>query len=326
MKIFMTGAGGFLGRYIARDLLEAGHEVTNLARGEYPELVEMGVNAIQGDIRDLDFLTEAMKGHEACFHVAGKVGMWGKEKDFYDINVAGTRHIIEACRKNQIKYLVYTSSPSVVFGNSDLSGVNEETPYPAKYYGLYPESKAQAEQLALAANDENLHVVSLRPHLIFGPGDANLIPRILEGAQSGKVKIVGDGQNLVDVTYVENASNAHLKAFEKLQSDTNVVAGKAYFIGQGPVKMWDFINQILDLYQVPRLKKRVSFKTAYRVGALLETGYGLLGMTKKEPPMTRFIAMQLAKDHYFDHTKANEELGWHPEISIEEGLQRLRES
>jgi nucleoside-diphosphate-sugar epimerase len=265
-----------------------------------------------------------MKGHEVCFHVAGKVGVWGKEKDFYNINVVGTQNIINACKKNGIKHLIYTSSPSVVFGKSALSGVDESWPYPTEYCAHYPKTKAQAEKRALDSNGDELKVVALRPHLIFGPGDTNLIPRVVEGAKSGRVKIVGDGQNLVDITYVENASQAHILAFQKLLSEPEVVAGKAYFIGQGPIKIWDFINDVLDLYQVPRLKKQISFKTAYRIGSLLETTYSLFGMTKKEPPMTRFVAMQLAKDHYFDHTNAERDLGWKPKYSIEDGLKKLR--
>lgn len=324
MNIFMTGAGGFLGNYIARDLIKAGHQVTNLARGSYPELEKIGINCIRGDICDRDFLIKSMKGHEACFHIASKVGVWGREKDFLKINVDGTKNIIESCRKNNIKYLVYTSSPSVVFGNSDLSGVDESCPYPETYFSHYPKSKAKAEKYVLESNDEHLKVVSLRPHLIFGPGDENLIPRVVEGAKSGRVKIVGSGENLVDITYVENASDAHLLAFDKLINDTEIVAGKAYFIGQGPIKIWDFINNVLELHQVPKLQKRISFKTAYRIGGLLEKVYSLFGLMDKEPPMTRFIAMQLAKDHYFDHTNAEHDLGWIPKVSINEGLERIR--
>jgi nucleoside-diphosphate-sugar epimerase len=323
VKVFITGAGGFLGGHLARELIKQGHQVTSLARGDYPKLRELGINCIKGDIQNQDLLRKAMKDHDACFHVASKVGMWGRREDFYQTNVKGTENIIEACKQNNIEILIYTSTPSVVFGDSDIENADETIDYPDRYYSFYAETKSQAEQLVLKENSDRLKTVALRPHLIFGQGDQNLIPRVVDAAKKGKLKIIGDGENKVDITFVSNAVSAHLKALENLQT-SKTAAGQAYFIGQGPVKLWDFINKILSLYNIPAIEKKISFKNAYRIGAIIDT---LLKITRKydsNPPMTRFIALQMAKNHFFNHNKAERDLNWSPSISIDEGIELLR--
>lgn len=326
MKVLVTGAGGFLGTAIVKKLLSAGHQVSGFARSKYAHLNELGALSVQGDLKNYGQVAAALEGHDACLHAAGKVAMWGDWSDFYNTNVVGTENVIKACRELAIKKLVYTSSPSVVFGQDDLLGVDESCPYPERHLGMYGRSKRMAEEKVLAADGvQGLNTVALRPHLIWGPGDQNLIPRMVIAAKKGRIKIIGDGQNLVDVVYVDNAADAHLLALEKL-GPGSPICGKAYFLGQGPVKLWSFINQLLELYELPPIKKKISFKTAYRLGALTEKMLDLFRIHNVDPFMTRFVALQLAKSHYFDHKNARQDLGWIPKVSLDEGLANLRES
>ena len=323
MKAFITGGGGFLGTYIVKALIAKGYEVTSYSRSHYPHLEKIGVKTLQGCLSDLDCLTKAASGHDVFFHTASKVAMWGKTEDFNKTNVEGTKNVIQACQTNGIPHLIYTSTPSVVFGQESLKNVDESLPYPQNSVSRYGASKARAEALVLKANNHELKTVSLRPHLIFGPGDQNLIPRLINKAKKGKLKRIGTGDNLVDVLYVENAADAHVLAWEQLKRGNDQIAGEAFFLGQGPIKLWDFIDQILEHFQVEKVSSSVSFKLAYRLGSLIEKFMEFFRIYRWDPPMTRFVALQLNCDHYFNHNKANDILGWKPKISIEEGLSRL---
>lgn len=324
MKILVTGGGGFLGKSLIKKLLEKNHHVFNFSRSHYPELERQGVTCHQGDISNLKDVSKALEGKEAVFHLASRVGMWGKWEDFYNTNVKGTENIIKSCQRLAIKQLIYTSTPSVVFGKDDLINANESTPYPQKYLGHYAHSKSLAEQKILKANDSSkLLTTALRPHLIFGKDDPNLIPRLVKAAKKRKLKQIGSGKNLVDVIAVENAAHAHILALEKLY-EGSPICGKAYFLGQdSPVNLWDFIGKILNIHGLPPLTKKISFKKAYMLGALIEKVLSLTKNYSADPPMTRFVALQLSKSHYFSHKKAFLDLGYKPIISTEEALQRL---
>ncbi len=321
-KVLVTGAGGFLGSYIVRDLKERGHEVYSFSRKKYKSLEDLGVIQRQGDLANYDDVEAALEGMDAVIHSASQVGMWGRYEDFYKTNVTGTDNIIRACHKHHIKKCVYTSTPSVAFGDESLKGVDESIGYPERYLSMYAETKAIAEKKMLMANNGILSTVALRPHLIFGPGDLNLVPRVVEAARAGRLKIVGDGENLVDVTYVENASLAHIMALEKLEANSPI-AGKAYFLGQGPIKLWDFTNELLKRSKLPPITKKVPFKVAYSVGFMIEMGLKLVGKYDIHPPMTRFVALQLGKSHYYNHHNLEHDLGFKPKYSIEEGLDKL---
>lgn len=326
-KVLVTGAGGFLGSYIVRDLFEkGGYEIYTFSRKKYPHLEQYGVIQIQGDLQNAVDVLAATKEMDAIIHTASQVGMWGKYELFFNTNVLGTKNIVEACKKNKIKKLIYTSTPSVAFGNTNLEGVDESTPYPKKYYSFYAETKALAEKLVLKANRHELATVAIRPHLIFGPGDQNLIPRVLESAKKNKLKIVGDGQNKVDVSYVENVSHIHVLALEKLNPQSSI-AGKAYFFGQGPVKLWDFINNILEKKNIKKVTKKISLKKAYFIGFLIERIFSIFNIKKVEPPMTRFVAMQLGMSHYYNHHALKRDFGEnYLKFSLDEGIEKLLNS
>ena len=304
-------------------LHERGDEVRSFSRADYPVLAALGVEQIRGDLGDRAAVTKAAKGCELIFHVAAKAGVWGSYHDFYQANVVGTENVIAACQSNGIKRLVYTSSPSVVFDGSDMEGGDESLPYPASYEAHYPKTKALAEQMVLAANSPELAVTALRPHLIWGPGDNHLVPRIVAKGRAGKLRRIGTRPNLVDTVYVDNAARAHLLAADRLFPGS-IVAGKTYFISNNePLPLWEMVNRILSAAGLPPVTRSISPQLAYTAGCICEALWGVLRLGG-EPPMTRFVAHELASAHWFDISEARRDLGYNPEISIDEGLIRLR--
>lgn len=319
----VTGATGFLGRYVVERLLARGERVRGLARRDDGELRRIGAELCLGDVRDPDRVRAACIGVETVHHTAAVAGIWGPWEYFHSINTVGTQNVLDACRVCGVQKLVFTSSPSVTFDGSDQSGVDESVPYPTRWLCHYPHTKALAEQLVLAANGSHgLLTCALRPHLIWGPRDRHLIPRLWERARRGQLRRVGDGTNRVDMIYVENAAAAHCQAADALQPGSPV-AGQAYFLSQGePVNCWGWIDELLAVASLPPLRKSISFRAAWRLGGALEMAYGLLRV-RSEPRMTRFLAAQLAKDHFFDIRRAERDFGYRPEVSTEEGMKRL---
>jgi 2-alkyl-3-oxoalkanoate reductase len=324
MTVMVTGGNGFLGGAIVRQLLQQGDTVRSFSRQLAPALVDLGVEQRQGDLADAAAVAAALEGCDLVYHVAAKAGVWGKYREYHRTNVVGTENILTACRRHGIRRLVFTSSPSVVYHGVDQNGVDESEPYPRHFLSPYPRTKARAEQLVLEANSPELATVALRPHLIWGPGDPHLIPRIIERARAGKLRRIGRKSKLVDTIFVENAAAAHLQAGHRLSANSPI-AGQAYFLSQGePLPLWDFINRILALANLPPVEKTISVFSAYNAGRVLEWVYRLLGL-QGEPPMTRFVARQLSTAHWFNLSRARHDLGFAPAISIEEGLRRVAE-
>ena len=322
MKAFVTGGGGFVGSAIVRQLVDKDVEVAVFGRNHYPHLEKLGVRQFQGDILDSDLLIRFIQGYDTVFHVAAKAGIWGPKYEFEQINVTGTRNVLGACFANGVHSLVYTSTPSVVFSRKDINGADERLPYAQRFLCYYASSKAVAEQMVLASNSEILKTCAIRPHLVWGPGDPHLIPRLITRGKAGKLKQVGNGQNMVDISYIDNVADAHVLAAENLHSDASA-AGNAYFISQGePVSLWGWINDLFQRRNVEPVKKKVNAKSAYIIGTLLEGIYMWLGL-EKEPPMTRFLAEQLAKSHWFSIDNARNDLGYEPRVSTSEGLERV---
>jgi len=321
MKALVTGGGGFLGRHIVTKLLARGDAVRVLGRQQYPDLAAMGAEVQCADIQDAAAVARACLGMDAVFHVAARAGYWGSQQSYYGPNVVGTENILNGCREAGVHELIYTSTPSVVSAPGNLEHANESVAYPAQYDSPYPATKAEAERRVLAANgQDDLLTVSLRPHLMFGPGDPHLFPRIIDRAKRGLLVQVGDGTNTVDITYVENAADAHLLAADRLGAGSPV-NGQAYFISQGtPVALWPWINSILGALGIPLVHRAMSHRTARTVGAAMELAYTILPLPG-EPRMTRFLADQLATSHYFDISNARRDLGYEPRISTEDGLE-----
>ena len=325
VRVLVTGGGGFIGGGVARRLLELGHTVRSLARGEYPELANLGIDVRRGDIASESAVESATRGCDAVIHTAAKAGVWGSRIEYERANVVGTRNVIGACHKGGCGLLVFTSSPSVVFDGHHQENVDESAPYPGRFLASYPRTKAEAERLVLEANGPNLATVALRPHLVWGPGDHNLVPRVLERAHAGALRSVRErsGQSrLVDSTFIDNAVEAHELALQSI-AGSGAARGKAYFISNGePLPMEELLNRILEAAGLPAIRRTVSPLMAYAAGAVLECLSALLNRGK-EPSMTRFVARQLATAHWFDLSAARRDLGYRPGVSLAEGFQRL---
>ncbi|MFH1581385.1 MAG: NAD-dependent epimerase/dehydratase family protein [Pseudomonadota bacterium] len=319
-KILVTGGGGFLGSAIVKLLVERGDHVRSFSRGFYQELASLGVEQVRGDIGDKDAVEVACKGIDLVFHVAAKAGVWGDYSEYFKTNVTGTENVIAACIKHKVPRLVHTSSPSVIFNGTDMEGVDESVPYSNKFYAHYPKTKAIAEQNVINAARDDLMTIILRPHLIWGPNDSHLVPRIIAGAK--RLVMVGDGKNLVDTIYIDNAADAHILAADRLE-ENHKLSGNVYFISQGePVFLWEMINNILKAAGLAPVKRSISRKTAWVIGAMLEACFKLFKLSG-EPQITRFVAEELATAHWFDISAAKKDLGYVPRVSTKEGIRRL---
>jgi len=325
MKVLVTGGGGFLGSAICSMLVSRGDKVQSISRKPYEKLNAIGVAQFQGDLADKGAIHLAAQGCDAIIHTAAKAGIWGDYNSYYQTNVVGTKNILEVCKSLGIPKLVYTSSPSVVFNNGDMEGVDELVPYPESYLTAYPKTKALAEQMVLKANGDRLATVALRPHLIWGPGDNHLVPRILARAKAGRLRKIGNRIVMVDSVYIDNAASAHLLALDHLSFQSSC-SGKAYFISNGePWKLWDLVNEIIRAGNGKAVDKSVPVSLAYFMGWVFEMTYSLLRI-QNEPPMTRFLAKELSTSHWFDISNAMKDLGYEPKVSIKEGLVRLKAS
>ncbi|MDQ3229773.1 MAG: NAD-dependent epimerase/dehydratase family protein [Pseudomonadota bacterium] len=327
MRILVTGGGGFLGQALCRGLVGRGHDVTSFNRGLYPTLAALDVRQVQGDLADRDTVIAAARDHDAIFHNAAKAGVWGSYESYHRANVVGTDNVIAACRAHGIGRLVYTSTPSVTHRATHPveGGTADNVPYGEHFKAPYATTKKIAELAVLAANDANLATIALRPRLIWGVGDNQLLPRLVERAKAGRLRFVGDGDNLIDTTYIDNAAQAHFDAFAQLAPGA-ACAGRAYFISNGePRPVREIVNGMLQAAGAPQVTKTIPFGAAYAAGAICEGLWTALPL-RGEPPMTRFLAEQLSTTHWYDITPATRDFGYVPRVSIEEGLRRLRDS
>ena len=331
--VLVTGGTGFLGRRLVERLLAQGRTVAVLGRTPAPELEQRGVRFIRASLTDYAAVGEACRGIETVFHVAAKVGVWGRHQDFFATNVLGTRALLEGCRTHGVRHFVHTSTPSVVYNGLDLRNADESLPLTTQCPSPYPLTKAVAEKEVLAANSPALRTIALRPHLIWGPGDPHLVPRVLARARAGRLRIIGEGKNRVDMVHVENVVDALLLAEAALsvpqlstfnsQPALPASAGHAFFITNGePVVLWDWINGLLRALGEPPVTKKISLSAASALGAACEFAWRLLPV-QSEPPMTRFVAAELAKDHWFNLAAARRDLGYAPRISMAAGTAEL---
>jgi len=322
MKVLVTGGGGFIGSALVHELVNRGFRVTSFARGDYPELNKIGVKMVRGDLSDINAVTRVCEGIDMVFHVAAKAGISGVYKDYHLANVTGAENVVSACIINKIKWLIYTSSASVVFDGTSIEGSNESLPYPLRPLSHYTATKALAEQHILRANSSSLKTLALRPHIVYGPGDNHLFPRIIKQARGGKLRQIGDGKNSIDVSYIDNVVSAHLDAARAIKENPEV-SGKAYFITNGePVLLWDFLNKILGISGLKPVKKSVHVRVAFLLSILSEALHRTV-LKNHEPTLTRFLVKELTRSHWFDISNARKLLNYNPAISNIEGLNKL---
>ena len=326
MNVLVTGGGGFLGLALCRALLAQGHQVASFSRSRHPALDALGVRQLQGDLADREaVLRTFLEGFDAVLHNAAKAGTWGSHASYFSANVIGTRNVIAACRAHGIGKLVHTSTPSVVHrATHPVEGLGaDEVPYGEGVKAHYAATKIIAEREVLAANDAALATVALRPRLIWGPGDTQILPRLVARARSGRLRLVGSGDNLVDTTYIDNAAQAHVAALDHLHPGA-ACAGRAYFISNGePWPLREVINGLLRAAGAPEVRKTIPFRAAYALGAACEALWTLLPL-RGDPPMTRFLAEQLGTSHWYSMAPAARDFGYVPKVSMAEGLERLR--
>lgn len=321
MKILVTGGGGFLGQAVIRQLLARDDQVVSLNRSAYADLEAAGVDCRQGDIADRDAVLAAAEGCEAIIHVAAKAGPGLHAPDFERPNVNGTENVLAACLRHDIGLLVHTSSPSVVHGGGDIENGDESLPYADHFDAPYPETKARAERLVLAANGPSLKTCALRPHLIWGPGDNQLLPRLIEKNRAGRLRLPNPSK-LIDTVYIDNAAEAHVLALDNLAGAASA-AGKAYFISNGePIANGDIIARLLEAAgETPKIST-VSPSLAMHIAGVVE-GLWRLTRRRSDPPLSRFVVEHLATAHWYDLSAARRDLAYQARISIEEGLRRL---
>jgi nucleoside-diphosphate-sugar epimerase len=323
----VTGFGGFLGSAICRQLIERGMRVRGIARQRYPQLERLGVEGIRGSITDAAVCDSSVRGVDAIVHTAALAGVWGPRANYEAINVRATDHLIDAAQRHGVTAFVHTSSPSVTFDGAAQCGIDESVPYPTRWLCDYPRTKAISEQAVLKANQTGrFSSCALRPHLIWGVDDPHLIPRVIERCKSGRLRCVGDGRNRIDTVHVENAAAAHVLALDRMLAHDANANGRAYFITDGePVACWDWITDLLRCASLQPPTRTISVRRAYQIGAVLEGVYRTLRIAS-EPPMTRFVALQLGVDHYFDITAAKQRLGYVPANDREARLRELEAS
>ena len=324
MKILVTGGLGFVGYPLVKNLIAEGHEVHALGRTINPpkEKILSGLFYHSFDLSKQKLSDSWFKGTDTVFHTAAKAGIGGNYNSFKMANLTATELLIEACKQNGVKQFIYTSTPSVAFSTNPIRGGNESLPYSKELFSPYASTKALAEQVVLLAhNPSGMRTIALRPHLIWGKGDPHLLPRVISRHRNGKLKIVGDGSNSVDLTHIENVVHAHLQALLSMQLNPNL-GGQAYFIGQNePVVLWDWLNEIFSELGMSSINKTISYKSAFHVGHVLEKIWSLLGI-ESDPPMTRFVACQLAHDHWFSCSAAEKDLGYRPVINMKEAMEK----
>lgn len=322
MRALVTGGGGFMGAALVRKLRERGDDVRVFGRGNYADLEALGIDCAKGTITDYESVKAACDDREVVFHVAAKIGLWGPYEEFHSVNVDGTKNVLRACQEQGINKLVFTGSPSVVFHGGDINGVDESAPYPKKFDSYYSQTKALSEQMVLAADHDKLSTVSLRPHFIWGPGDRNLLPRVVARQKAGRLFRIGDDNKLVDAIYIDDCVEAHILAAIQL-APRSEISGNAYFLSGGdPRPFWEIVDRMLGAAGLGPVQKRMPKALAYKLAAACEATWKTLRL-RSEPPLTKFLVDTLTTAHWFDITAAKRDLGWKPKVKMEDGMARV---
>ena len=321
MKTLVTGATGFLGKALARRLKTRGDEVTVLGRNPaiLAELEREGLRPLRGDLADAAVVQTACQGQELVFHAGALSSAWGPAEAFYRANVLGTRNVIAGCEAGGVRRLVHVSTPSIYFRFESRLAVAENSPLPAKTANEYARTKLLAEGEIDRACARGLPVITIRPRAIFGEGDNAILPRLISRLQSGRLRIIGDGLNITDLTYVENVVDALLLCAEA----PDALLGRKYNITNGePQLLWGLIEQLCAAlgYQYPR--RRISYPAAMALAAVLEAVCRRLP-GQPEPLLTRYMVGVLAKSTTLDISAARRDLGYRPRVSVQAGFERF---
>ncbi|MFI7406012.1 NAD-dependent epimerase/dehydratase family protein [Streptomyces sp. NPDC049541] len=322
MSVLVTGGSGFLGQEICRQLVARATPVTSLSRRPSPALERLGVRQHQGDLADPAAVSRAVAGCEAVIHNAALAGVSGPLLPYWNTNVRGTRNVIDQCRAHRIGTLVHTSTASVVFQPGGLRNADERRPYPRRHLAAYPRTKALAEALVLAANGPDLATVSLRPHIIWGPGDPHFAPALARAVRAGRLVMPGDGTNLVDTTHLHTAAHAHLLALDRLQQG-RPIGGRSYFITQDdPRPLRDITAHFLRAAGLQATWCTVPTPLAQAAAATCDTFLCLTGRARTHA-LSRFLVAELVHPHWFSIAAARRDLQFEPPITFDAGIAAL---
>ncbi len=322
MRVLLTGGSSLLGAGVARVLRARGDDVRVLQRRPAPVAAELGLTEHLAELSDAAAVARALEGVEAVIHLAARVGVVGSAGQFHATNVVGTRTVLDAARTAGVSRFVFISSPSVAHSGSALAGTGADAANPTSAKGHYSRSKAQAELDVLSADAPGFVTIAIRPHLIWGPGDTQLVGRIVDRARSGRLALVGGGRALIDTTYIDNAVDAVVAALDHAPAGH----GQAFVISNGePRTVDELFERICSAGGVPAPTRSVPRSLAWAGGALAE-GVWRLGRRTDDPPMTRFLASQLATAHWFDQRRARMVLDWSPRVSLEQGFALLAQA
>ncbi|PWJ05928.1 3-beta hydroxysteroid dehydrogenase [Streptomyces sp. NWU49] len=325
MKVLVTGGSGFLGLEICRRLSARGDVVSSLGRRPSTALERLGVHQHLGDLADAAAVSRAVAGCDAVVHNAALAGVSGPVRPYWRTNVVGTRHVLEQCRAHGVRTLLYTSTASVTFRPGGLEGVTEDLPFALHHLAAYPATKARAEALVLAAHGPELATVSLRPHIIWGPGDPHFAPALARTVRAGLLPMPGDGGNLVDTTHVRTAAHAHLLALDHLRQSP-AAGGRAYFVGQGdPRPLREIVRHFLRAAGIDARWCAVPPRLA-TAGAAISDALLRAVRSPRTHALSRFLVAELLHPHHFDLTAARRDLGFEPPIGFEAGIAELTRS
>lgn len=312
LSLLVTGGQGFLGGALVRALVSLGFtKVAATARRAAPELEEMGVELVKADLTDREQARQATEGRDVILHTAAKAGVWGSYQSYYGINVEATEFLLQGAQQNGVRYFIHTSSPSVTFQGESSSLETEEADYGYQPLNSYCATKIASEKSVLQA-EHSFKTLALRPHLIYGPGDPHLLPRVYEAAKAGRLARVGDGLNYVDVTHIDDAVAAQLCCLFRREDPE--IWGEAYFVTSGvPIRLWSWLSHLLHWKGLPRVARSLGLNRAVKLGGFLESVYRRLEKTE-EPPLTKFSALQLGCTHTYSIEKARQKLGYSPTV------------
>lgn len=321
MDVLVTGGTGFLGQHLASMLLERGHRVRLMGRNmtAAKTLLERGAVPVVADLRERDAVAAACEGIEVVYHAGALSAPWGRRADFFEINVGGTEAVLAGCLKHGVRRVVYVSSPSVVFDGGDQQLLREDAPYPQRFASVYSLTKKVGEDRVRAASQQGLETVIARPKAIFGPGDTSLLPRLIDAARRGRLPQIGDGRNLVDLTYVENVSHALVLAATSPQANN-----KTYTITNDEhVPLWEVIRVVLQRLHLSTNLREVPLPVALAAASLMEA---TARVTAREPLLTRYSAAILARTQTYDISAAKRDLGYAPIVALDEGIERTMQA
>lgn len=315
--VVVTGATGFVGSHLTRALLACGARVRALGRNAaaLEALCTAGAESISLDLRDAEALRDACRGADIVYHVGALSAPWGPRREFEAVNVLGTRHVVEACRAGRVRRLVHVSSPSVIFDGRDYRDVSDDIPYAARPVSVYSETKRRAEDVVNAARADVPSVI-VRPKAVFGPGDTSLLPRLLAAARAGRLPQIGDGRNVVDLTYVENVVHALL-----LAGESEAAVGNTYTVtnGEPAPPLWDVVRSLIARLGLRSDLRRLPLPVALAAVSLMEARARRTG---REPLLTRYSVLILARTQTHDISRARRDLGYAPAVTLEEGIER----